>query len=90
MSISSHLEPIGDPAAMDADARKLLELLAPAVERAEHVGAQQQVLLQRQEESSQAFAAQISEVTREAEAERERLLLARQELAALRAAEVAR
>ena len=75
---------------MDADARKLLELLGPAVERAEQVGVQQQQLLLRQEESAEAFSTQIAETTLEAEQERERLFEARSEFAALRAAEVAR
>jgi len=75
---------------MDADARTLLELLGPAVERAEQVGVQQQALLLRQEESAEAFSTQIAETTLEAEQERERLLEARNEFAAFRAAEVAR
>ena len=44
----------------------------------------------RQEESAEAFSTQIAETTLEAEQERERLLEARNEFAALRAAEVAR
>ena len=75
---------------MDADARALLELLKPAVERAEQVEARQQALLQRQAESAEAFTAQINETTLAAEAERARLLEARSEFDALRAAEVAR
>eukprot|EP00900_Chrysochromulina_parva_P022902 jgi/Chrpa1/5245/Chrysochromulina_OHIO_Genome00019542-RA len=75
---------------MDADARKLLELLRPAVERAEDLGVQQQALLLRQEESAVEFSTQIAAMTRAAEQERERLLQARSEFAALREAEVAR
>ena len=75
---------------MDADARKLLELLRPAVERAEEIGVQQQALLLRQEESAEEFSTQIAAMTHAAEQERERLLQARSEFAALREAEVAR
>ena len=75
---------------MDADARRILELLGSAVERAEQVGVQQNVLLQRQEESTEAFSLQIAEATRAAEDERVRLLEAEHRLAALREAEVAR
>ena len=75
---------------MDADARALLELLKPAVERAEQVEARQQALLQRQAESAEAFTTQIDETTQAAEAEHARLLEARSEFEALRAAEVAR
>ena len=75
---------------MDADARALLELLKPAVDRAEQIESRQQALLQRQTESAEAFTAQIDETTRAAAAERARLLEARSEFDALRAAEVAR
>ncbi|KAL1508428.1 hypothetical protein AB1Y20_004534 [Prymnesium parvum] len=64
---------------MDDDARTLLALLSPAVERAEEFGVQQQLL-----------SAQIAQTTLEAEQARERLLETRNELAALRAAELAR
>ena len=75
---------------MDADARALLELLKPAVERAEQVEARQEALLQKQAESAAAFTAQIDEATRAAEAERARLLEARNNFDALRAVEEAR
>ena len=73
---------------MDADARALLELLKPAVDRAEQIEARQQTLLQRQVESAEAFTAQLNETTLAAEAERARLLEAQSEFDALRAAEV--
>jgi uncharacterized protein YjbI with pentapeptide repeats len=63
---------------MDEDARRLLELLRPAVERAEQIGQQQQSLLQRHEESAQAFADQIGRMTEAAETERARLLAERE------------
>ena len=75
---------------MDADARRILELLGPAVERAEQVGAQQEALLQRQEASAQELASQIADMTQAAEDQRARLLQARSEFDALREAEVAR
>ena len=72
---------------MDAEARALLDLLKPAVERAEQVEARQQALLRRQAESAEEFTTQINEATQAAEAERARLLEARSEFDALRAAE---
>ena len=75
---------------MDADARRILELLGPAVERAERVEVQQEALLQRQEASAQELASQIADMTQAAEDERARLLQARSEFDALREAEVAR
>ena len=75
---------------MDADARRILELLEPAIERAEQVDAQQRALLQRQEESAEAFSAQIADIQQAAEGERARLLEARTEFAALREEELAR
>ena len=54
---------------MDTDARKLLELLGPAIERAEKFGAQQHALLLRQEESAKAFSTQIADTTNMAEQE---------------------
>eukprot|EP00966_Prymnesium_polylepis_P137793 3184712-Prymnesium_polylepis.1 len=89
-TLGATFSPVSLAASMDADARKLLELLGSAVERAEQVGVQQQALLLRQEESAEAFSTQIAEMTLEAEQERERLTEARNEFAALRAAEVAR
>ena len=63
---------------MDEDARRLLELLRPAVERAEQIGQQQQALLQRHEESAQAFADHIGKIKEAAETERARLLAERE------------
>ena len=75
---------------MDADARRILELLETAVERAEGVSGHQEGLLERQEEAARAFAEQLQESTQAAEDERARLLAGREESAALREAEVAR
>jgi chemotaxis protein histidine kinase CheA len=75
---------------MDEDARRLLELLRPAVERAEQIGQQQQALLQRHEESAQAFAEHIGKIKEAAEkaAETERAsLLAEREAAVAQARE---
>ena len=59
---------------MDADARRILELLETAVERAEGVSGHQEGLLERQEEAARAFAEQLQESTQAAEDERARLL----------------
>ena len=67
---------------MDEDARRLLELLRPAVERAEQIGQQQQALLQRHEESAQAFAEHIGKIKEAAETERARLLAEREAVVA--------
>jgi DNA repair exonuclease SbcCD ATPase subunit len=58
---------------MEKDARDLLELLAPAVERAERVEAQHKALLERHEDSAEAFADKVNKAVRDSERERSRL-----------------
>jgi colicin import membrane protein len=74
---------------MDEDACRLLELLRPAVERAEQIGQQQQALLERHQESAKAFADQFDKIKEAAETERARLLAERADVAALRESAVA-
>jgi len=74
---------------MDEDARRVLELLQPAVARAEQIGEQQQALLARHEEAAQVFSSQLGELTEAAETERARLAAERAEVGALREAAVA-
>ena len=71
---------------MDADSRALIELLGPAIERAEQVGATAEALLKRQEESAKEFSTQLQETTRLSEEECGRLMKERSEVAALKAA----
>eukprot|EP00327_Prymnesium_parvum_P026682 CAMPEP_0113287086 /NCGR_PEP_ID=MMETSP0008_2-20120614/31502_1 /TAXON_ID=97485 /ORGANISM="Prymnesium parvum" /LENGTH=88 /DNA_ID=CAMNT_0000138257 /DNA_START=74 /DNA_END=336 /DNA_ORIENTATION=+ /assembly_acc=CAM_ASM_000153 len=73
---------------MNTEARQLLELLRPAVARAEQIQAQHQQLLHYQEVSAEDFSTQIAEATRAAAQERDSLLEARNKFAALREAEI--
>ena len=77
-----------DASSMDEDARRFLELLRPALERAEQIGQQQQALLERNEKSAQAIADQIAKVKEAAETEQARLLEERADVTSFREAAV--